>query len=139
MPGSVSEYFVQAVDENGNVGLSTFKGIAQPVTAAGGTGTAVGAGDATPATQTDGWYTPGANVTITSATGETFRASVDGGPADPVGASGIDLTTDGTHVVEYTGSAGSSGTVDRARGHGGAVLRRVPVAWAPSTSAPRSR
>jgi hypothetical protein len=107
VPGSVSEYFVQAVDQYGNVGLSTFKGIAQPVTAAGGTGSAVV--DVT-GTQIKGWYSPSANVKITSAT-ESFRASVDGGTADPVGPAGIDLTTDGTHVVEYTGSGGSSGIV----------------------------
>jgi hypothetical protein len=61
-------------------------------------------------TPTNGWYSPGANVSITSASGETFRASVDGGPAEPVSGP-IDLTTDGTHVVEYTGTAGSGGTM----------------------------
>ncbi len=104
--GDVNEYFIQAVDENGNVGVSTFKGLGKPIT----TTDTGGANVVVTGTQQGSWYTDSANLKISSNTGETFQAEVDGGPAAPVGPSGIDITGDGSHVVTFSGSLGSTGT-----------------------------
>ncbi len=103
----VSEYFVQAVDQNGNVGLSTFKGASGPIkestTPPGGVHVSVTPG------ASNGWYADPVHVSITSDSGETFEASVDGGSFTPV-TGPFTVGGDGAHTVDYRGTQGSRGT-----------------------------
>jgi Tol biopolymer transport system component len=101
------EYFVQAVDKNGNVAVSTNKGfyfageIVQPPT---GTLQASLTG-----TKTNGWFTSSpVGVTATEAAGVTLQASVDGGPFGAVPSS---ISGDGVHRIDFRASNGDTGTL----------------------------
>jgi Tol biopolymer transport system component len=101
------EYFVQAVDKNGNVAVSTNKGfyfageiVQQPT----GTLQASLSG-----TSHNGWFTsPPVTVNASEAPGVTLQASVDGGPFGPVPPS---ITGDGVHTVDFRASNGDTGTL----------------------------
>jgi parallel beta-helix repeat protein len=105
-----TEWFVQAVDANGNVALSTFKGISYPVVSAddgGFPGTVTITGTGNGGAPVGEWYVDGATVTLENGS-ETFTATVDGEPTD---TSPIPVSGDGAHVVDFLGDQGSSGSV----------------------------
>jgi Tol biopolymer transport system component len=103
--GSQFEYFVQAVDENGNVGVSTNKGFyydgATTPPAPTGDITATLTGGA----PTNGWFTATPGLNVTAPAGVTTQVSIDGGafksPPDPI-------TGDGLHTVDVRASNGGT-------------------------------
>ena len=104
LTGTNVEWFIQAVDAAGNVGVTSNKALVEstvPPVASGGI-IAVVTGP-----KTNGWYTGPATVTLSGAPGIT--AGIDGGPF----TARTSLTVDGTgvHTVSYQGSDGSSGSV----------------------------
>ena len=105
----VAEYFVQAVDGNGNVGLATFKGVEHPVeaevTPAGIQVEITGTDQPNPVGE---WYVGGATVDVSNTDDptESFEASVDGGDFEPVP---VTVNGEGGHIVEYLGDRGSEG------------------------------
>jgi hypothetical protein len=101
--GSAAEWFLQAVDANGNVGVISNKANIDPVIVPPATG-AITASVTGP--QTNGWFTGDATVTISGVGGIT--SSVDGAPfkAESV----VTVAGTGLHTVEYQGTGGAHGT-----------------------------
>jgi hypothetical protein len=101
--GSTAEWFLQAVDASGNVGVISNKASIDPVTLPAPTGniSAVVTGPLHPS----GWYTGEATVTISG--GEGITSSVDGGQflADTTPT----VSETGLHTVEYQNSSGAHG------------------------------
>ena len=105
--GSAAEWFIQAVDQNGNVGVISNKASIDPVTLPAPTG-GISATVAVvpPGTVVNGWFKGDATVTISGA--PDITSSLDGAPFaanDVVTVSGT-----GLHTVEYQGSNGAQGT-----------------------------
>ncbi len=105
--GTQFEYFVQAVDAAGNVGVSTNKGFyfvgapAPPPPTGDVTATLVG-------TQSNSWFTSSPTLDITAPAGVTVEASVDGGPFGPPPSS---ITGDGLHTIDIRASNGDTATL----------------------------
>jgi hypothetical protein len=103
------EYFVQAVDSAGNVGIAANKGRLHEASSLPSLPPEVTVEPApgTPAPGSNGWFLGDAIVTIT---GQGIRVSVDDQPfvayAGPFAVGG-----DGIHSVEFRGSDGSGGSV----------------------------
>jgi MBG domain (YGX type) len=104
--GDNVEWFIQAADAAGNVGVTSNKADIEPLTLpVTGTISAQASGQ-----QTNGWYTGPATVTLTGDPGVTITYSVDGSPFQSyVGP--FQVTGTGAHVVSFRGSDGSSGTI----------------------------
>jgi hypothetical protein len=100
--GSTAEWFLQAVDAFGNVGVISNKANIDPVVLPPNTGgiTATVTGP-----QTNGWFTGDATVTISGAPGIT--SSLDGGTFQPNAV--VVVSGTGLHTVAYQGSDGSNG------------------------------
>ena len=105
--GSAAEWFIQAVDQNGNVGVISNKASIDPVTLPAPTGgiSAVVA-VVPPGTVVNGWFKGDATVTISGAPGIT--SSLDGAAFAP--NSVVTVSGTGLHTVEYQGSNGAHGT-----------------------------
>jgi CSLREA domain-containing protein len=110
--GSQLQYFVQAVDAAGNVGVSTNKGLYYEASAAPppAGNVVVATTDAAPAS---GWFDGSADVEVTvnghpPATGTT-TVSVDGGPQRPY-TGAVHVTGDGPHTVVAQSLTGSDTT-----------------------------
>jgi Big-like domain-containing protein/peptidase C25-like protein len=104
--GSAAEWFIQAVDGAGNVGVISNKAHIDPVAPPAAIG-GISASVSGPLYQTSGWYTGDATVTISGAPGITF--SIDGSDFDAYTAP-IIVSGTGLHTVEYQGSNGAHGT-----------------------------
>ena len=104
--GTAAEWFIQAVDQNGNVGVISNKASIDPVTLPAPTGgiSAVVA-VVPPGTVVNGWYKGDATVTISGAPGIT--SSLDGAAFAP--NSVVTVSGTGLHTVEYQGSNGAHG------------------------------
>ena len=104
--GDNVEWFIQAADAAGNVGVTSNKAdiesLTLPLT---GTISAQPSGQ-----QTNGWYTGPATVTLTGDPGVTITYSVDGSPFQSYDTP-FQVTGTGVHVVSFGGSDGSSGTI----------------------------
>ncbi|HEV7886537.1 MAG TPA: hypothetical protein VGO92_03195, partial [Acidimicrobiales bacterium] len=108
--GTQFEYFAQAQDDAGNVGITTNKGRYF---------NALPAGQQAPtpphlvtdpghANGEHGWYRNNVKVTLEGLqSGVTYKKSVDGGPESTY-TGPIDFTTDGSHSVKVNGSDGST-------------------------------
>ncbi len=108
--GDPFEFFVQAVDAAGNVGVSTNKGFyyaaAQPQAPSAGVTVAP-----VPTVPLSGWFNAATPVTVDGPTGVDLEVSVDGSAFAPVSAgNGPTVTGDGVHVVEARGSNGGTAT-----------------------------
>ena len=104
--GSAAEWFIQAVDQNGNVGVISNKANIDPVTLpdpTGGISAAVAV--VPPGTVVNGWYKGDATVTISGAPGIT--SSLDGAAFAPNPV--VNVSGTGLHTVEYQGSNGAHG------------------------------
>ena len=103
------EYFVQAVDGNGNVAVSTNKGfyfVGSPAPQSSGEIQASLTGTPTQS----GWYTNGTSLAVTVPEGVTYQVSVDGGAykdAPPLPT----LTDDGVHELDVRASNGATATL----------------------------
>jgi len=102
--GSTAEWFLQAVDASGNVGVISNKAHIDPVTPPPATGGISAAVDRPP--DASGWFTGNATVTISGAQGIT--SSLDGSPFSA--NSVVTVSGTGLHTVEYQGSNGAKGT-----------------------------
>jgi hypothetical protein len=108
--GSAAEWFIQAVDEHGNVGVISNKASIDPVTlpAESDPPGAISAivSVVSPGITVNGWHKGDVTVTISGAPGIT--SSLDGSPftADSV----VDVSGTGLHTVEYQSSNGARGT-----------------------------
>ncbi len=106
------EYFVQVVDEAGNVGVSTnkgfyFDGAPLPSTPPGPLQL-----DAPTPTGQNGWYTGQVVVGVHGTEGVPLQVSIDGGPFQDPGADGqVSVTGDGVHVVTARDATGETDTV----------------------------
>ncbi|HEX7309631.1 MAG TPA: hypothetical protein VF232_00495, partial [Gaiellaceae bacterium] len=107
------EYFVQAVDAAGNVGVSTNKGF---YFAASTAPPPVGNVDVAPTTTPppSGWFDGSADVQVTvgghAPEPGTTTVSVDGGPEQPY-IHPVHVTGDGLHTVRALSTAGSDSTL----------------------------
>ena len=105
--GSAAEWFIQAVDQNGNVGVISNKASIDPVTLPAPTGGISAVVTVVPpGTVVNGWYKGDATVTISGAPGIT--SSLDGAPF--AANSVVTVSGTGLHTVEYQGSNGAHGT-----------------------------
>ncbi|HEY3543408.1 MAG TPA: PxKF domain-containing protein [Gaiellaceae bacterium] len=100
--GTTSEWFVQAVDGAGNVGVTSNKATVRSVTPPSPTGglTITLAAAAAP---TNGWFTGDVSATLAGAAGLSY--SVDGAPF--TSGSTTTVTGTGVHTVDAQGSDGS--------------------------------
>jgi hypothetical protein len=107
--GTSVEYFVQAVDRFGNVGVTTNKARlfagAPPVPPSG-----TGVTPSITGTQMAGWFTPSALLTVQADQGIAVSTSIDGGTLTPFSAPQT-ITTDGLHVIGVRGSNGYQATL----------------------------
>jgi CSLREA domain-containing protein len=106
--GTRVEYLVQALDDAGNVAVSTFKAryyqaVAQPALPAGVTVGVAGTRDA-------GWYTGGVEVTLSATGGGAVEYALDGGALRRY-TGPVSVTGTGVHTLEYHSSAGVEGTL----------------------------
>ncbi len=102
------EYFVQAVDAAGTVGVSTNKGFYFAAAAP-----AAPSGDVTvepaSAVPPSGWFSGSTGVVVSGPGGVTLQVSVDGGAfVDVQPGSGPTVSGDGIHTIEARGSNGGS-------------------------------
>ena len=108
------DYMVQAVDSNGNVANSTFKGIffkAEPPTVAPGPGgpieviVKVGDDEVDP----DDWITgEPVEVEVSHDPDISYEYSVDSGPFGPLTSAGFQISGDGLHTVTVRETDGSN-------------------------------
>jgi hypothetical protein len=107
--GDTVEWFIQAVDSFGNVGVTSNKADVHSLTPPPIQGT-VSASLAGPL-HSSGWYTGAVTVTL-SATGQdvSITSSVDGAPFQAYTAP-FAVSGSGVHTVEFAGSDGSHGSV----------------------------
>jgi hypothetical protein len=103
------EYFVQAVDEAGNVAVSTNKGV-NYVGAPAPPPTGTGVAPAVVGPQVDGWFTAVPAVTVAADAGIAVEVSVDGGDFAPY-AGPVAIVGDGVHVVRIRASNGYEATL----------------------------
>jgi Peptidase family C25 len=102
------EYFVQAVDAAGNVGVSTNKGFYFAAVATPASTEGVTVEPETPA-PASGWFAGSTDVVANGPAGVTLEVRVDGGAFAPVQpGGGPTITGDGAHVVEARGSNGGA-------------------------------
>ena len=107
--GTQIEYFAQAQDGAGNVGVTTnkgryFSGLPTAFTANGTPSLSLSPGQPTGA---NGWYRSNVSVALNGTLGVSYTKSVDGG-APTAYSSPVALTTDGAHSVKAVGTDGSS-------------------------------
>jgi hypothetical protein len=104
--GTSVEWFIQAIDAAGNVGVTSnkasVKSLTPPVPVGAISAALSGTGPV------NGWYTSAVTVTITGAPGITY--SLDGAPFASYGTP-FAVTGTGVHVIAFQGSDGSSGSV----------------------------
>ena len=108
--GPQFEYFVQAVDAAGNVGVSTNKGFyfdaAPPPPPPSGTVSAsVNCPAASPNCKVNGWFTVAPTLNITKPADVTIQASIDGGT---FGTPPSTITGDGVHTIDIRASNGDT-------------------------------
>jgi hypothetical protein len=101
--GTTAEWFIQAVDDVGNVGVISNKAHIDPVTLPPATG---GISATVQGPKTNGWYTGDATVTVSGAT--EILTSVDGASFQPNPI--VTVSGTGLHTVEYQGAGGAHGT-----------------------------
>ena len=102
--GTTVEWFIQAVDASGNVGVTSNKATVESLVPPNPTGSIAAH---LSGTLVNGWYTTPVGVTIDGAPGISY--SLDGGGF----TSGTSLTVNGTgvHTLGFQGSDGSHGAV----------------------------
>ena len=104
--GNTVEWFIQAVDGAGNVGVTSNKAsvesLVQPPTIGNISATLTG-------TLVNGWYTGAVGVTISAGSGVGITYSLDGNPFQPYSSS-FNVTGTGVHLLSFAGSDGSSGS-----------------------------
>jgi hypothetical protein len=106
---SIGQFFVQLIDNAGNVGVSSNKARNYSTTAQTSPFTFVINPGPDPNT---GLYSDPTTVTINAPAGFTFTAALDGGTAQSFTGSGtITVTGDGAHTISLVGSDGSTATV----------------------------
>jgi Tol biopolymer transport system component len=103
------QYFIQAIDLHGNIGVISAKGdlvdiIVPQQTGTGVTVTQSGTGP------TNGWFTSAVDVTLGAAAGVTVESSLDGSMFQPVTGT-VHVDGSGAHTLKYNASDGSRGTV----------------------------
>ena len=104
--GSAAEWFIQAVDQNGNVAVISNKANIDPVSLPAPTGGISADVDVVPpGTVVNGWYKGDATVTISGAPGIT--SSLDGAAFAPNPV--VNVSGTGLHTVGYQGSNGAHG------------------------------
>ncbi len=111
LTGTHLQYFVQAVDANGNVAVSTNKGLYYQETPP--TGATGGVDVQTPGVPTNGWFDTTASVVVTvngqAPAPGAATLSIDGGPpATYVGP--VPVTGDGLHTATAQTATGSDST-----------------------------
>jgi ABC-type oligopeptide transport system substrate-binding subunit len=105
---STTDYFIQAVDANGNVAETADKGaVGEPVVAHQQGGSVHGS---TSGNSTGGFYTGPVTVSLAGGNGVSIETSTDGGAYQPYSAP-FTVTVDGAHDVAFRGSDGSTGDV----------------------------
>jgi hypothetical protein len=102
--GTAVEWYIQAADATGNVGVTSNKADVKSTTPPASTGSIAATLNGP---QANGWYTGDVGATLTGAPGITY--SLDGAPFAP----GATLTVSGTgvHTLAFQGSDGSQGSV----------------------------
>jgi hypothetical protein len=110
--GTQFEYFAQAQDGAGNVGVTTnkgryFSGIPQPLSSAGTPNLTLTPGQPT---GSNGWYKGNVSVSLNGTPGVSYTKSVDGG-APTAYSSPVPFSADGSHSVKAFGSNGSSASI----------------------------
>jgi len=106
-PGTASgtvDYLVQAVDGDGNVGVSTNKGAYFPAVSPPASSPAITI-TVSGATLVDGYYNGAVSATVTGPAGLTY--SLDGSASTPV-TGPIGVAGDGTHLLTATDAAGDA-------------------------------
>jgi hypothetical protein len=103
LSGNAVDYFAQAVDGAGNVGVSSFKATLDSTAPPNSTGHITITLDGT---KTNGWFSGAVKVTATGDTGVDLTYSVDGNPFKAYSAP-FTVSGDGVHIVEVRGSDGS--------------------------------
>jgi hypothetical protein len=101
------KYIVQAVDQYGNIGVTSDKGNLAPIVVPQQSGGVTFSVSGTP---TNGWFTTAVDVTFTAGAGVTVQSSLDGSMFQPT-TGPVHVDGSGVHTLLYTGSDGSSGTV----------------------------
>ena len=107
--GNQFEYFVQAVDEAGNVGVSTNKGFYYDGAALPPDPTPSGPLELEPPAPSgeQGWYTGSVVVSVNGPEGVPVQVSVDGGPFVAPGQDGsVTVSGDGVHLVRARAATG---------------------------------
>jgi hypothetical protein len=110
--GNDAEFFVQAVDQSGNVGFSTnkvsnFDALREP----GSTNLAIAIQPVAGVTQANGWYNGAVTATISGGTGETY--SLDGGDFVTYPNSAVTISGDGVHhLLAQDSTTGDFASVD---------------------------
>ena len=102
LTGTSVEWFIQAVDGSGNVGVTSYKAQVKSTTAPANTGS-IAATITGP--QTNSWFTGAASVTLSGAPDITY--SLDG--AAFVAGTSFSVTGTGVHTLNFQGSDGSQG------------------------------
>jgi hypothetical protein len=112
--GTQIEYFAQAMDAAGNVGVTTnkgryFSGLPQALSSTGKPSLTLTPGQPT---GSNGWYKGNVSVTLSGTPGVNYTKSVDGSAPTAYSASTpVSLSTDGSHSVKALGSDGSRATI----------------------------
>jgi Tol biopolymer transport system component len=106
--GTSVEWFIQAVDDAGNVGVTSNKASIKSLVQPPSVGNISAALSGT--LHSSGWYTSNVGVTITAGAGVGITFSRDGGPFQSY-TGPLSVTGTGVHVVVFRGSDGSSGSV----------------------------
>jgi hypothetical protein len=105
--GTSVEWFIQAVDAAGNVGVTSNKASVESLVPPASHGISAALSGAN---LVNGWYTGTVTVTITAGAGVAATYSVDGGAFTPY-AGPFQVSGTGVHVVAFQGNDGSSGSV----------------------------
>jgi hypothetical protein len=107
LTGDTVEWYIQAVDATGNVGVTSNKSRGYTITPDEPTGDIEAVVVGNPA-QVNGWYTENVEVEISGAPG--IRYSLDGAPFQT--DTSLTITGTGVHSLDFQGTDGSKGTLD---------------------------
>ena len=122
--GTAAEWFIQAVDQNGNVGVISNKATIDPVTLPAPTGGISAVVTVVPpGTVVNGWFKGDATVTITGAPGIT--SSLDGAAVAP--NSVVTVSGTGLHMV---GTRAPTAPTARRSSRSTSLHRASPRRWA---------
>jgi len=105
--GTSVEWFIQAVDAAGNVGVTSNKASVESLVPPASNGISAALSGTL---HQSGWYKSDVTVTLTGAPGADIMYSIDGGSFAPYSAP-FQVSGTGVHTVAFQGSDGSSGSV----------------------------